>query len=186
MVEHPSSHGVSLRPHRLSDDDYRTHWIARIRAKCTANERGCWVWPGHVTHKGYGQTTYRGMGNVMIHRQMYKLVKNAALVTEQFVCHSCDVRRCCNPDHLFLGTAKANNRDCGNKGRHHNGVKTHCKFGHAFTPENTYLKVTATTVMRQCLTCLREWHKKPSYIAWRREYQRQRRAAVKSRSTSNV
>jgi len=27
------------------------------------------------------------------------------------VCHKCDVRHCCNPDHLFLGTREQNNLD---------------------------------------------------------------------------
>ncbi|MFB7420730.1 HNH endonuclease signature motif containing protein [Streptomyces sp. NPDC056210] len=34
-----------------------------------------------------------------------------------FVCHTCDVPQCCNPDHLFLGTAKDNANDRDRKGR---------------------------------------------------------------------
>ena len=34
------------------------------------------------------------------------------------VCHHCDVRKCVNPDHLFLGTDSDNNIDKLKKGRH--------------------------------------------------------------------
>ncbi len=34
-----------------------------------------------------------------------------------FVCHTCDNRRCTNPDHLFLASCKGNNHDMMEKGR---------------------------------------------------------------------
>jgi hypothetical protein len=34
-----------------------------------------------------------------------------------FVLHRCDVKKCVNPEHLFLGTQKDNMDDCAAKGR---------------------------------------------------------------------
>lgn len=168
---------------KYTDEAYNRRWIARVRAKCIVSENGCWVWQGNLQTKGYGATAYRG-ANVAAHRQMYKLVMDIELATEQFVCHACDVRACCNPDHLFLGSAKVNNRDCGNKGRHHNGVKTVCKRGHPFSVENTRLRATPTTVMRTCLTCEEERFNSPEYKAAAADRQRRYQARKRARRVS--
>lgn len=43
------------------------------------------------------------------------------------VCHSCDNPSCCNPEHLFLGTALDNKTDCVSKGRHVKGRSVYWK-----------------------------------------------------------
>jgi hypothetical protein len=52
----------------------------------------------------------------LVHRLAYE--EYIGEITDgKHVLHKCDVRSCCNPDHLFLGTAKDNMQDCISKGR---------------------------------------------------------------------
>jgi hypothetical protein len=92
---------------------------------------------------------------------MYRVHFGVTLKTEQYVLHKCDVRNCINPDHLWIGSAADNNRDCAAKGRHYEGKKTHCERGHEFTPENTRLFPNGRgSTSRKCLTCDREKFKR--------------------------
>jgi hypothetical protein len=82
----------------------------------------CWEWLGYVGTNGYGRITIN-YGDELVHRVAYQLAKGN-ISNGLFVCHSCDNRKCCNPDHLWLGTQADNLTDMYAKGRGPTGDKS--------------------------------------------------------------
>lgn len=89
----------------------------------SSSKNGCWLWKGAILKTGYGRTSI-GRRNLSAHRASYELFKGKIPDGMQ-VCHTCDVRHCVNPDHLFIGNAVKNMSDCSKKGRIAYGTKQH-------------------------------------------------------------
>jgi hypothetical protein len=75
----------------------------------------CWLWTNATDPGGYGMFKLGGNVRVAAHRLAYALDRGEP--GKSHVCHRCDNPTCVNPDHLFLGTAKANAQDKVQKGR---------------------------------------------------------------------
>lgn len=76
----------------------------------------CWNWTLSCNNKGYGmcKVSKPFRKQVTSHRLAY-MAFNGPIPGDLFVCHTCDNRKCCNPDHLFLGTVTDNWHDRINK-----------------------------------------------------------------------
>lgn len=87
----------------------------RFWAKIRKSE-GCWEWTAGVDRDGYG--VFRGAGDrrYRAHRYAWEEV-HGPLASSTFLMHSCDNPRCVRVDHLSIGTAADNMRDCITKGR---------------------------------------------------------------------
>jgi hypothetical protein len=127
----------------------RTEAIARFHTKYEKKrEDECWLWGGHMSPDGYGQIKF-DRRTQRAHRVALSLQEG--LRPGMFVCHTCDIRLCVNPAHLFQGTAKDNVRDMLRKQRHFKGP-TQCKRGHEFDAENTFWYRDGR---RDCRTCMK-------------------------------
>jgi len=82
----------------------------------------CWLWAGTILKSGYGNFGVGGGKTEYAHRFSYRLYVGD-IPPGMEVCHSCDVRACANPDHLFVGTRKDNVDDCIAKGRNAKGER---------------------------------------------------------------
>jgi hypothetical protein len=77
----------------------------------------CWLWTAAINKHGYGLTKLTKKTRTA-HRVLYELFKGE-IPEGKFVCHSCDVRHCVNPEHLWIGTTEDNMKDMSLKKRIH-------------------------------------------------------------------
>lgn len=119
--------------------------IERLVGRITRTPSGCWEWTGATNGVGYGMVFVRGQ-RYYTHRLLYSRCV-APIPTGLVIDHLCRNTLCCNPEHLEPVTHRENIMRSPLM-----GAKTHCKWGHVFTPENTAITGAGA---RQCKACVR-------------------------------
>jgi hypothetical protein len=101
---------------------------------------GCWLWTASLCRAGYGD--FNTPGESLAHRFAYKAFVGP-IPEGLTVDHKCNVKICVNPEHLRLMTRGQNTS------RYYDEM-THCRKGHAYTEENTWVSKEG---FRRCRTC---------------------------------
>ena len=105
---------------------------------------GCWLWTGATTPQGYPQIC-DGRRVIRAHRWAYE--KFVGQIPSGLVIdHKCRNRSCVNPFHLEPVT----NRENVIRGNVARPAATHCKRGHEFSEQNTYINPKGRRECRKC------------------------------------
>lgn len=86
------------------------------RSIAPANENGCRLWTGAASSKGYGRVRVASR-LYSPHRVVLQAKLGRTLRRDEDTRHTCDVPRCCNPDHLIPGSRRDNVMDAVTRGR---------------------------------------------------------------------
>ena len=82
-----------------------------------ADADSCWLWKGGRVGRGYG--AFKLDGHMIQAHRVAWMLEHGPIGEGLYICHSCDVKLCVNPTHLFLGDNAVNQIDAVAKGIHH-------------------------------------------------------------------
>ena len=108
----------------------------------------CWEWIGPKDEKGYGRFHVGNHKYSKAHNYSLSLVEeiNPTMVRD----HICRNRGCVNPKHLRQVSSRTNTLENSRSNGAINKIKTHCKYGHEFSPGNTGINCNGGRWCKEC------------------------------------
>lgn len=130
---------------RITPAEAEARFFGRVRM-----EGECWVWTALRNKAGYGIFEYAGrpIKSKLAHRWSYHTFVGPIPEGLQ-VHHECVNPSCVNPAHLRAVTAMENSY-ASMTATKKRAMRTHCKWGHEYTPENTYRDKKNRRYCREC------------------------------------
>lgn len=131
---------------------------------------GCWEWTKSCDRYGYGQVSSSRMFRMYKKRRAHSLAYLAwkGEINDLCVLHTCDNRKCINPEHLFLGTHGDNNKDMVAKKRHR---PPKGEEGNHKLTEKEVIEIRSLEGMETCMVVADRYNISYSSVCmiWRRE-----------------
>ena len=97
---------------QLNSQEEARFW-RKVRRK---HHNQCWPWIAKSLTHGYG--SWRVRGTLFRAPRVAYVLGTGGLLGGLHACHTCDNRRCCNPNHIEAKTRNENMADMAAKGRH--------------------------------------------------------------------
>jgi hypothetical protein len=121
--------------------------LARVRiSKIT----GCWNWQAKIEETGYGRMYVGKNVYDFAHRVSFIVFKRLIPPgRKKVIDHKCKNKRCVNPKHIRLVSQRTNILQ-SNSPAAKNARKKHCKHGHRFNKENTYIRPDGARTCKEC------------------------------------
>lgn len=136
VVDHPSLKTI-IRLFSLLSYSAERQW----------NGSPCWESTGRLDDSGYGTFKWKDE-QIRLHRFMFAWIHEpipSFTKTKLTIDHQCRNRSCFNPAHLRILPSVLNVSE----------RRSHCKYGHEYTPENTYIQ-PSRPASRSCVQCRKD------------------------------